>query len=151
MTTDIRHLLDKYFEGNSSAEEEKILRRYFTQDNLPEDLQVYTSIFRFLDDESAALAVLNEIQRESAISVRRKPLLPGKLRTIAAVAAVLLIAVLLLVRPDKQSSSINESYAWVDGQRITDPATVREYAESSFGKVQPESDIIEDQLRFMLE
>ncbi|MDR2815461.1 MAG: hypothetical protein LBB62_02000 [Proteiniphilum sp.] len=151
MTPDIRSLLDKYFEGNSSAGEEKTLRSYFAQDDQPKDLQVYTSIFRFLEDESTALAVLNEIQRESAVSVRRKPLLLRKWRTIAAVAAVLPVAVLLLVRPDKQSPSLNESYAWVDGQRITNPATVREYAKLSFGKVQPESDIIEDQLRFMLE
>lgn len=151
MTTDIRHLLDKYFEGNSSAQEEKTLRRYFAQDDLPEDLKVYTTLFRFLEDESAALAVLNEIQRESNVPVRRKLLLLRKLRTIAAVAAVLLIAVLLLTHPDEQSPSLNGSYVWVDGKQITDPATVRKYAESSFGKVQPESDIIEDQLRFILE
>jgi hypothetical protein len=148
MTTDIRHLLDKYFEGNSSTEEEQMLRRYFAQDNLPEELQAYTALFRFLGDESAALSVLNEIQRESDASAHGKHILLRKLRTIVAVAAVFLIAILLLIRP---SSSPDESYAWVDGQRITDPATVREYAESSFGKVQPENDIIEDQLRFMLE
>lgn len=151
MKTDIHHLLDKYFEGDTSAEEEKILRHYFAQDYLPEDLKAYASIFRFLDDESAALAVLNEIQRESNVSVRRKPLLVRKLRTIAAVAATLLIAILLLTHPDRQSSSLNGNYVWVDGKQITDPATVSKYAESSFGKVQSESDIIEDQLRFMLE
>lgn len=150
MTTDIRHLLDKYFEGDSSAEEEKILRRYFTQDNLPEDLKVYASIFRFLDDEAAALAVLNEIRSENNVPARRRPVFLRKLRTIAAVAASLLIAILLLTRPDRQSS-LNESYVWVDGKQITDPATVRKYAEASFGKVQSESDIIEDQLRFILE
>ena len=149
MTTDIRHLLDNYFEGNSSAEEEKMLRRYFAQDDLPEDLKVYASIFRFLDDEAAALAVLNEIQRENNASARRRPLFLRKLRTIAAAAAILLIAVVLLTRPD--NTSLNGNYVWVDGQRITDPATVSKYAESSFGKVQPENDIIEDQLRFMLE
>ncbi|WP_298649565.1 hypothetical protein [uncultured Proteiniphilum sp.] len=151
MTTDIRRLLDNYFEGNTSAEEEKTLRRYFAQDDLPEDMQVVAPIFRFLDDESAAMAVLNEIQRESPITTRRKPLLLRKLRTIAAVAAALLIAVVLLTRPDKPFPSLNGNYVWVNGKRITDPATVRKYAESSFGKVRSESDIIEDQLRFILE
>lgn len=151
MTTDIRYLIDKYFEGDTSAEEEKTLRHYFAQDDLPDDLKVYASIFRFLDDEAAALAVLNEIQHENKISARHRPLLLRKLRTIAAVAATLLIAVLLLIHPDRLSSSQNENYVWVDGKRITDPVAVRKYAESSFGKVQPENDIIEDQLRFMLE
>ena len=150
MTTDIRHLLDKYFEGDSSAEEEKILRGYFMQDDLPEELRVYASLFRFLDDEAAALAVLNEIRAENTLPVGRKPVFLRKSRIMAAVAASLLIAILLLTRPDRQSS-LNESYVWVDGKQITDPATVRKYAEASFGKVESGSDIIEDQLRFMLE
>lgn len=150
MTTDIQHLIDKYFDGESSAEEEKILRRYFTQEDLPEELKVYASLFRFLDDEATALAILNEIRSEEKRPARRRLLSLRNLRTIAAVAATLLIAVLLLSRPDRKPA-LTGSYVWVDGKQITDPATVRKYAEASFGKIQPESDIIEDQLRFILE
>jgi hypothetical protein len=52
-----------------------------------------------------------------------------------------------LFTPEKNPSN----YVWVNGKRITDPQIVREYAELSFGEVQPENDIIEDQLRFVLE
>lgn len=150
MTTDIRSLLDKYFEGDSSAEEEKVLRRYFAQDNLPEDLKVYASIFRFIDDEASALAVLNEIRSENDHRTRRRVLSYKNLRVIAAVAATLLIVILVLMRPNRQPS-LNGNYVWVDGKQITDPAIVDKYAEASLGKVQPENDLIEDQLRFMLE
>lgn len=150
MTTDIQHLIDKYFDGESSAEEEKILHRYFTQEDLPEELKVYASLFRFLDDEATALAILNEIRSEEKRPARRRLLSLRNLRTIAAVAATLLIAVLLLTRPDRKPA-LTGSYVWVDGKQITDPATVQKYAEASFGKIQPESDIIEDQLRFILE
>ncbi|NLX66407.1 MAG: hypothetical protein GXZ19_06495 [Bacteroidales bacterium] len=150
MTTDIQHLIDKYFDGESSAEEEKILRRSFTQEDLPEELKVYASLFHFLDDEATALAILNEIRSEEKRPARRSLLSLRNLRTIAAVAATLLIAVLLLTRPDRKPA-LTGSYVWVDGKQITDPATVRKYAEASFGKIQPESDIIEDQLRFILE
>ena len=150
MTTDIQHLIDKYFDGESSAEEEKILRRSFTQEDLPEELKVYASLFHFLDDEATALAILNEIRSEEKRPARRSLLSLRNLRTIAAVAATLLIAVLLLTRPDRKPA-LTVSYVWVDGKQITDPATVRKYAEASFGKIQPESDIIEDQLRFILE
>lgn len=150
MTTDIQHLIDKYFDGESSAEEEKILRRYFTQEDLPEELKAYAPLFRFLDDEATALAILNEIRSEEKRPVRRRLLSLRNLRTIAAVAATLLITVLLLTRPDREPA-LTGSYVWVDGKQITDPATVRKYAEASFGKIQPESDIIEDQLRFILE
>lgn len=150
MTTDIRELLDKYFEGDTSAEEEKMLRSYFAQDDIPEELKVYTSLFRFLDDEAAALAVLNEIRSKEPIPARRKPTILRNLRMIAAVAATLLIAILLLIRPDRQPTP-SDNYVWVDGKQITDLKTVSKYAEASFGKVQPESDIIEDQLRSILE
>lgn len=150
MTTDIRSLLDKYFEGDSSAEEEKVLRRYFAQDNLPEDLKVYASIFRFIDDEASALAVLNEIRSENGHRTRRRVRSYKNLRMIAAVAATLLIVILVLIRPSRQPS-LNGNYVWVDGKQITDPAIVDKYAEASLGRVQPENDLIEDQLRFMLE
>lgn len=151
MTTDIRDLVDRYFEGDTSSEEEKVLRRYFAGDDLPEDLKPLAPLFRFMEDESAALAVLQEIEREKNAPVRRTPLIWRKLRTIAAVAAVLLAAVVLVTRPGKHPSPINGNYAWVDGKQITDPATVQKYAEISFGKIKSDQDMIEEQLSFMLE
>lgn len=150
MTTDIRHLIDKYFEGDTSSEEEIMIREYFNQEDLPADLKVYQPIFRFLDDESIALAALNEIQEEPLIPVKNKRPFITKLQTIAAVAAVLLVLVLLLSRLSQQTSTA-ESYVWVDGKQITDLSTVQKYAESSFGKVKPENDIIKEQLEFVLE
>jgi|AGTN01.1.fsa_nt_gi hypothetical protein len=151
MTTDIRRLLDNYFEGTTSVEEENTLRRYFAQDDISEDLQLFAPIFRFLEDESTALAALEEIRRERDIPVLRKHVLWRKLRTIAAVVAVLLATVLLLTRPDKQLSTVNGNYVWVDGKQITDLETVQKYAEISFGKIKPEKDIMEEQLNFVLE
>lgn len=149
MKTDIRNLVDRYFEGNTSVEEEKILHRYFSGDTLPEDLEMLAPLFRFMADESTARAALNEIEQENKAAIRRVPLLLKKLRTIAAVAAVLLIAVVLVTRPGK--SPANGNYAWVDGKRITDPATVQKYAETSFGKIKSDRDMVEEQLSFVLE
>ncbi|MDR0422542.1 MAG: hypothetical protein LBH72_05990 [Proteiniphilum sp.] len=152
MTSDIRRLLEKYFEGNSSVEEERALRRRFAQGEVPGELGVYTALFRFLDEESAALTAPDGGRRgEKGVSkVVRGRTAPRKrlwrrlgMGMAAASAAAILVAVLLPAR--------DGSCAWVDGERITNPVAVRRYAESSFGKVQPENDIIEDQLRFMLE
>ena len=37
----IDELLDKYFEGETSCEEERELRRFFTEKEVPEHLQTY--------------------------------------------------------------------------------------------------------------
>lgn len=37
----IEELIDRYFEGQTSCEEERELRSFFTQENVPESLQVY--------------------------------------------------------------------------------------------------------------
>lgn len=145
MLTDIHRLIEKYFEGQTSSGEEKMLRDYFAQPGLPDDLKEYAPLFRFLDNESKAIAVLNGIRLDDEAAVRRRQSL-RKYGTIAAVAASLFIALILLT-PETSSTSQKGNYVWVDGKRITDSRTVREYAELSFDKVQPENDIIADQLR----
>ena len=40
----IDELLDKYFEGETSCEEERELRRFFTEEEVPEHLQTYLSL-----------------------------------------------------------------------------------------------------------
>ncbi|MBK5196022.1 MAG: hypothetical protein JJE08_08360 [Proteiniphilum sp.] len=149
MITEIDRLLESYFEGKTSVAEEKMIRHYFAHHNLDDDLKEYVSLFRFLENESEAKAVLNEIRHGSDASVpQRQP--TGRYWAMAAIAASLLIA-LVLLSPDKQSTTQNGNYVWVDGKRMSDPLTVMKYAELSFGKVHPESDIIEDQLCFVLE
>lgn len=49
----IKQLLDRYFEGNSSLEEEQQLRRYFTEGPVAAELLVYQPIFQFLETEQA--------------------------------------------------------------------------------------------------
>lgn len=145
MITDIYRLIEKYFEGETSSGEEKMLRDYFAQPNLPDDLKEFAPLFRFLENESKAIAALNGIRLDDEAAVHRRQSF-RKYGTIAAIAASLFIALVWLT-PEAPSSSQKGSYVWVDGKRITDPRTVREYAEVSFGKVQPGNDIIEDQLR----
>src|SRR5574344_1411181 len=48
---DIEILLEKYFEGTTSGQEEQILRTYFTGSEVSEDLAVYRPIFSYLDAE----------------------------------------------------------------------------------------------------
>ncbi|MEM1321054.1 MAG: hypothetical protein AAGG75_12445 [Bacteroidota bacterium] len=47
----IKLLLDKYWEGETSLEEEVQLRAYFAQDNIPEDLKPLQPLFAFFAAE----------------------------------------------------------------------------------------------------
>ncbi len=42
---DIENVLNKYFEGETTAEEERQLRAYFYQENLPDNLKEFAPIF----------------------------------------------------------------------------------------------------------
>jgi hypothetical protein len=47
----IRKLLDKYWEGESSLQEETQLREFFTGTDVPEDLKTYQPLFQFFQME----------------------------------------------------------------------------------------------------
>ena len=52
----IDELLDKYFEGETSCEEERELRRFFTEEEVPEHLQTYRPLFAYLNREATSMA-----------------------------------------------------------------------------------------------
>lgn len=48
----IEQLLERYWQGESTLEEEKILRSFFTQENIPSNMQCYKDLFVY---ESSSL------------------------------------------------------------------------------------------------
>jgi len=74
----IDELLDKYFEGETSCEEERELRRFFTEEEVPEHLQTYRPLFAYLNREATSMAEPTEeksVTTESAkeVPTQRKP------------------------------------------------------------------------------
>ncbi len=51
-TREIEILLDKYFEGESTLEEERVLLEFFNSGNIPEHLKDYTGMFGYFKMES---------------------------------------------------------------------------------------------------
>ncbi|MDB2606654.1 hypothetical protein N9Y48_02615 [Zobellia sp.] len=45
----IEKLLEKYFEADTTVAEEKMLRSYFSKDDVPDNLQQYIPLFSFMD------------------------------------------------------------------------------------------------------
>ena len=48
---DIETLINKYFEGETTCEEERRLRRFFAEGLVPEHLEVYCPMFAFFEAE----------------------------------------------------------------------------------------------------
>jgi len=51
MNREIEKLINKYFEGNTSLEEEKKLRSFFAQDAIPQEWEKYRQYFDLLNKE----------------------------------------------------------------------------------------------------
>ena len=58
---DIETLLNKYFEGETTCEEERRLRRFFAEGLVPEHLEVYRPMFAFFEAEQKELPEISGI------------------------------------------------------------------------------------------
>ena len=58
---DIETLLNKYFEGETTCEEERRLRRFFAEGLVPEHLEVYRPVFAFFEAEQKELPEISGI------------------------------------------------------------------------------------------
>ncbi|HHW80435.1 MAG TPA: hypothetical protein GX746_01870 [Bacteroidales bacterium] len=150
---DIDNLLNKYFEGDTSLEEERMLSTYFNQEDLPEHLKELTPMFTYIEDERVALEALEEIKGVSPAptpTIKRKPML-GRSLYISAVAAASIIALFFLFSPGKSDSNGSESYAWINGKRITDKEDVKMFAEKSLENVSSNENIFIEQMSAIFE
>ena len=96
----IEQLIDRYFEGETTLEEEQILRKFFAQEELPEHLQQWKPLFRA--EQEIAVAHLDESFDERILAltgeyhVKAQPIpLRVRLRPLYRVAAFLAFAIVI--------------------------------------------------------
>lgn len=108
-------MLQRYFDGATSLDEERELQRYFAGEDIPDSLKAYRPMFAFLAEERA---VEPPAQKPAARTIRlNRAIVTG----IAASIAILFLVGLPEMQPDK--------YAYyVDGQRVYDEAAAMESA-----------------------
>lgn len=133
----INNLLEKYFNGLSSTEEEKVLKNYFKGTGILPEHEIYKPLFTAFNSEKQIKApeiILPKKKNGRQISLRRTIIL------LAGSAAVALLAVTLSTFNPTQD--INAEYVViVNGKKITNQHKAREYAESMFGEAKK---ILED-------
>lgn len=128
----IEELLNKYFEGETSAQEERMLRSFFSKADVPEGLAVYKPLFAYFDQEIAR----KETEPELASVI---PMPKEKKRYYwFSVAAACLFVMLLAGKyffPANNGLPCSGNYVIINGQCYSDPDKVRSMALVSLQEV----------------
>lgn len=94
----IEALLEKYFRGETSTQEESMLRRFFAESEVPEHLEAEAGLFRYFDKArtSQLPAEMEErLDRIASDAVEEKPTIRIRWRYswVSAAAAVILVLI----------------------------------------------------------
>lgn len=116
----INQLLERYWSGETSLEEEKILRTFFSQEDLPAELQRYKDLFAYQGAQRKEETLGEDFDRKlmAAINAEREPkahavTLTRRLRPLFKSAAI--VAIFLTLGNAAQVSLNPETPAQVTG------------------------------------
>ena len=144
----IRTLTRKFFDGDTTLEEEQELYDLYRQDNIPEDLRPNRELFRDL----AALNTLAPARQAAEPAATVRSLGPHRRRWWTAAAAV--VAVLLMAGGTAlyRYQMENECVAYIYGERVTDREVVLGEVQKTMTAMTADgSDAVEEQLKAMFE
>ncbi|NPD92905.1 hypothetical protein [Xylanibacter muris] len=125
---DIKSLINKYLEGETSEAEENSLREFFTGKDtpIPEEWRVYQALFTFETQEKAKLAEADEGKTDAATAKQQRKTV---MRWIWAATAAASLTIIIAV---SHTSRMPENYVVADGKIITtSKGNVTEEAEEA--------------------
>ena len=142
----IKILIEKYFEGLTSLDEEQELRDYFRRESVPQELEMYKPLFRYFVSERENNAVIARTQSE-AIQKEEWIASPQTARndvhkasiflrwgSIAAAACLLLfIGIRLFLTTGGTLPETSQAY--IDGKKYTDIELIRTEALKSLENI----------------
>lgn len=112
----IRELLVRYMEGESTQEEQRVLKEFFRNaENLPADLEPYAQLFAILEEkvQTPTVEALDRFAEGQGPAPRRRmPLWP-----LLAAACIAAFAFIFLTPPREEDE--NMAIAYVDGKLLT--------------------------------
>ena len=109
-----RTLTERFFNGETSLEEEQELYRLFREENVPEDLRQYKELFAGFED----------IRLPRQKTTRRKWGQP--IGIAASIAVLIAIGTMLLTRTSRE-----ECVTYIYGEKFTDKAVVMQQMASA--------------------
>ena len=119
-------LIEKYYDGFTTVEEEKLLQDFLTQANLPAKYKPEQAIFGYFETK------------------KQKPVYKIRpyIRWVGAAAAMLVLAVGIQTFTWKNSAS----YAYVDGVKITNKNEIKTQALASLSNVSADNNEVEQSI-----
>ena len=118
----IEELIESFFEGQTSNEEEKELYAFFSGENIPEHLLPYRQVFTYFET-----GIKEEFNQQAIIPKTIKSSMKKKIIVWTSVAASLLILIsfgIYRFSQEKEYSLYEGSYIIRNGIKITDPKIV---------------------------
>lgn len=126
-TSQIKQLLNKYFEGETSLEEERVLKVYFNGNEVANELKAYQGLFQFFKIEKEVVFPEKADTAPTPLyaptkNIRTKAATNRRLYVyVARIAAVLLVAVCAyLVIPSSSTSTDQKQAINWEQYEITD-------------------------------
>lgn len=131
---EIKLLLEKYFEGTASLNEEAALRDYFTSSEIAEEFLIYKPIFVFMAENQNRPIVKSDVEKPVVFVNRKRRRLI--VRSLTAFAACGLIVAGVFLSRDQQELIIPDlgctgTYILIEGECYSDPALVFSHAEQA--------------------
>lgn len=128
----IRELLARYMEGESSQEEIRLLKDFFNSnaDSLPDDLVPYAQMFAILDEkpQTPTVEALDRLSESPVPAPRRRiPLWP-----LLAAACVAAFAFIFITPPKQQD---NMAIAYVDGKMLTNETQAMQMGQEALQEI----------------
>jgi hypothetical protein len=123
----IEKLLEQYFEGQTSAEEEAMLRHFFASGDIPENLVMYKPLFAYFDDEIEKSDAANEEKdhfgNENTIwqENKNRQTLTGKrfvLWLSGAAACAAILTGIFFFEPQSKKCPGEGDYVIIDGKML---------------------------------
>lgn len=123
----IEELVNKYFEGETTCEEERELRRYFTSEDVPEGLRAYRPIFAYFEEEAKQ-------NKKSRTEGKTRNIRQRLIYAFSGMAAGILLAI-GIASLYQQYDTTPSNYVIIDGKKYTDASLVQQQAQAAFRDV----------------
>jgi hypothetical protein len=144
----IRELLDKYLEGNTSVEEEKKLRHFFSQEDIPREFETEALWFNRISAQMESRDKISSLENELSQWVDKQERKEKNIRLrswIISIAAgfAILVSISLFLKY-KQTDTLKDTYedpriAYLEAQKVL--MYVSETLNKGTEKLEPVSNI----------
>ncbi|MBN2236681.1 MAG: hypothetical protein JW729_03925 [Bacteroidales bacterium] len=109
----IEQILERYWEGNTTIDEEALLKKAFSQDKVPEHLLIYSAVFQVLKDKSSEKFPTTNFENSfnAAIETKKTNFRISHFLTYAAAVLILLTSTFFILKkpaPKYQALTANE-------------------------------------------